>query len=46
MTTDTVTMNWLDIILGMFALMVWLQYDGSLVDDVARWLENLLKEKP
>lgn len=30
-------------IVGLFALMVWLEYDGSLVDDVARWLKRHLR---
>ena len=44
MTIETVTMNWLDIILGMFVLMVWLEYEGSLVGDVAVFLGRILKE--
>lgn len=28
---------------GLFTLLVWLEYDGSLVDDLARWLEKHLK---
>jgi hypothetical protein len=30
---------------GMFVMLVWVEYDGSLVDDSARWLEKKLKEK-
>ena len=44
MSIQTVTMNWLDIILGLFALMVWLEYKGSLVGDLARFIERKLKE--
>jgi len=33
-------------VVGLFALMVWVEYDGSLVDDVARWLEKRFKETP
>ena len=44
MQTVTVTLHWLDIILGTFALCVWLEYKGSLVDDLARFIERKLKE--
>ena len=44
MTIETVTMNWLDIILGAFVFMVWLEYEGSMVDDLARFIERILKE--
>lgn len=32
-------------IIGLFAMLVWIEYDGSLVDDVARKLEKLFKEE-
>ena len=44
MTIETVTMNWVDIIIGIFILMVWIEYKGSMVDDLARFLEKKLKE--
>ena len=28
---------------GLFALLVWIEYDGSLVDDVAALLKRILK---
>ena len=34
------------LVIGLFALLVWIEYDGSLVDDVARMLEKIFKEKP
>jgi hypothetical protein len=42
MTISTVTLSWVDIMLGMFFLMVWLGYPGSLVDDVIQFLKRNL----
>lgn len=30
-------------VLGLYLTMVWLEYDGSLVDDLARFLERKFK---
>jgi hypothetical protein len=38
-------MNLLGLVLGLFFLMVWFEYDGSLVDDVVDYLKRVLTEK-
>jgi len=42
MTISTLTLSWVDIILGLFFLLVWLDYPGSLVDDVIQFLKRTL----
>lgn len=44
MTIQTVTLSWVDLMFGLFFLCVWVEYKGSLVDDLARWIERKLKE--
>jgi len=36
-------MSLLDWIAGLFFLLVWIEYDGSMVDDVAAWLKRIIK---
>lgn len=37
-------MNLLGFILGLFCLLVWVEYDGSLVDDTADFLKKKLTD--
>lgn len=31
---------------GLFFLLVWIEYDGSMVDDFAAWLKRTIKWPP
>ena len=45
MNIGTVNLSWFDLIAGSILLCIWLAYDGSLVEDTAKWLKQILTRK-